>query len=218
MAKFRTAFTWSGLTRFATTDRGRSRSTPSTSPLLNPRVSLGVCLRAASVVCAYGPPLLYALTGRLCCMPKAWWKLSWFLRDFGYDAELFGHEEIDDQALVGLSGVVKVSRTVVNGRSLLNLDAFASPPHGPEPAHSRLLIRIGFGKRPHDLQLHPTRAVSRLPTAIPLSLPGRLARERDPGRTAVRTCLRASCYPHHTLRARVSAMTSCLRRASSWFS
>ena len=66
-----------------------------------------------------------ALPGRLYCTSKALWKFSWFLRDFGYDAELFGREEIDDKALVGLSGVVKVSHTVVNGRSLLNLDAFA---------------------------------------------------------------------------------------------
>jgi hypothetical protein len=65
------------------------------------------------------------LAGRLYCTPKALWKFSWFLRDFGYDAELFGREEIDDKALVGLSGVVKVSHTIVNGRSLLNLDAFA---------------------------------------------------------------------------------------------
>ena len=79
-----------------------------------------------------------ALTGRLYCMPKALWKFSWFLRDFGYDAELFGHEEIDDKALVGLSGVVKASRTVVKGRSLLNLDAFAPASGwagtGPQPA------------------------------------------------------------------------------------
>ncbi len=47
------------------------------------------------------------------------------MRDFGYDAELLGHEEIDDKALVGLSGVVKISHVVINGRSLLNLDAFA---------------------------------------------------------------------------------------------
>ena len=66
-----------------------------------------------------------ALAARLYCTPKTLWKFSWFLRDFGYDAELFGHEEIDDKALVGLSGVVKVSNTVVNGHSLLNLDAFA---------------------------------------------------------------------------------------------
>ena len=66
-----------------------------------------------------------ALTARLYCTSKALWKFSWFLRDFRYDAELFGYEEIDEKALVGLSGVVKVSNTIVNGRSWLNLDAFA---------------------------------------------------------------------------------------------
>ena len=73
------------------------------------------------------PPALIgrAFAGRLYCTQKALWKLSWFLRDFGYDAELFGREEIDDKALIALSGVIKVSHTVVNGRSLLNLDAFA---------------------------------------------------------------------------------------------
>jgi hypothetical protein len=79
-----------------------------------------------------------ALFSRLYCSPKAIWKFSWFLRDFGYDAELFGHDEIDDKALLGLSGVVKVSHTVVNGRSLLNLDAFAPAAAwagiGPQPA------------------------------------------------------------------------------------
>jgi hypothetical protein len=30
------------------------------------------------------------LSGRLYCTPKALWKLNWFLRDFGYDAELLG--------------------------------------------------------------------------------------------------------------------------------
>jgi hypothetical protein len=86
------------------------------------------------------PPALAgrALGGRLYCTPKALWKFSWFLRDFGYDAELFGREEIEDKALIGLSGVVKVSHTVVSGRSLLNLDAFAPAAAwagiGPQPA------------------------------------------------------------------------------------
>jgi hypothetical protein len=98
----------------------------------------------------------HALAGRLYCTQKALWKLSWFLRDFGYDAELFGREEIEDKALVGLSGVVKVSHTVVNGRSLLNLDAFAPAAAwsgiAPQPAiNNQLLIRIRLGKRPHDL-------------------------------------------------------------------
>ncbi len=29
-------------------------------------------------------------SGRLYCTAKALWKLSWFLRDFGYDTELLG--------------------------------------------------------------------------------------------------------------------------------
>ena len=64
-------------------------------------------------------------SSRLYCTPKALWKLNWFLRDFGYDSELLGRDEIDDRNLVGLSGVVKISHAVVNGTSLLNLDAFA---------------------------------------------------------------------------------------------
>ena len=57
--------------------------------------------------------------------PQALWKLSWFLRDFGYDTELLGRDEIDEKTLVGLRGVVKISHTVMHGTSLLNLDGFA---------------------------------------------------------------------------------------------
>jgi hypothetical protein len=64
-------------------------------------------------------------SGRLYCTAKALWKLTWFLRDFSYDAELLGRDEIDDQALVGLRGVVKISHAVVNGHAVVNLDAFA---------------------------------------------------------------------------------------------
>jgi hypothetical protein len=67
----------------------------------------------------------HSITGRLYCTPRALWKLNWFLRDFGYDAELLGRDEIDDKNLVGLWGVVKVSHVVLNGTSLLNLDGFA---------------------------------------------------------------------------------------------
>ena len=31
---------------------------------------------------------------------KALWKFSWFLRDFGYDAELLRHDEVDVRALM----------------------------------------------------------------------------------------------------------------------
>ena len=66
-----------------------------------------------------------SITGRVYCTPKALWKLSWFLRDFGYDTELLGHDEIEDKRLIGLTGVVKISHVVRNGASLLNLGAFA---------------------------------------------------------------------------------------------
>jgi len=66
-----------------------------------------------------------SLSARLYCTVKALWKLSWFLRDFGYDAELLGRDELEEKKIVGLTGVVKVSHTTVNGRTYLNLDAFA---------------------------------------------------------------------------------------------
>ena len=65
-------------------------------------------------------PTLYgglSISSRVFCTPKTLWKLNWFLRDFGYDVELLGHDEV---------GVVKVSRVVVNDTSLLNLDGFAT--------------------------------------------------------------------------------------------
>jgi len=66
-----------------------------------------------------------SLPGRLWCTEKALWKLSWFLRDFLYDPELLGREEIDEKALYGPRGIVKISHTTVNGTSLLNFDGFA---------------------------------------------------------------------------------------------
>ena len=66
-----------------------------------------------------------SITGRIYCTPKALWKLSWFLRDFGYDADLFRHDEIEDKRLTGLTGVVKISHVARHGSSLLNFDAFA---------------------------------------------------------------------------------------------
>jgi hypothetical protein len=67
----------------------------------------------------------HALSSRLYCSPKALWKLNWFLRDFGYDIELLGRDELDESQVVGLKGVVKISHIVVNGASLVRLDGFA---------------------------------------------------------------------------------------------
>jgi hypothetical protein len=87
-------------------------------------------------------------TGRLYCTPKALWKLNWFLRDFGYDSELLERNEIDDRNLVGLSGVVNITHAVVNGSSLLNLDAFA-------PANQWEALSAGI-----ENQITDTRAAS----------------------------------------------------------
>lgn len=65
------------------------------------------------------------ISGRVYFTAKALWKLGWFLRDFLYDPESLGREEIDEKALAGLRGVVKISHRIVNGTSLLNFDGFA---------------------------------------------------------------------------------------------
>ena len=65
------------------------------------------------------------LVGRIYCTPRAIWKFNWFLRDFGYDADLLSSEQIDDKALVGLVGIVRTSRRISAGRAFLNLEAFA---------------------------------------------------------------------------------------------
>src|SRR5580704_7277116 len=68
----------------------------------------------------------HTLSSRIYCNPKALWKRNWFLRDFGYDTELLGRDEVDETQLVGLKGVVKTSHIVFNGASLLRFDGFAS--------------------------------------------------------------------------------------------
>jgi hypothetical protein len=57
------------------------------------------------------------------------------LRDFGYDAELLSHDEVDVRALMNLRGVVRTSHAVINGHIYQNLDAFA--PVGEWEALSR---------------------------------------------------------------------------------
>lgn len=66
-----------------------------------------------------------SFSGRLYCTPKAIWRLRWFLRDFGYDQELMGSDEVDEKALLRLRGIVRISHTTLNGRRFLNLSGFA---------------------------------------------------------------------------------------------
>src|ERR1700692_4169739 len=82
-----------------------NRSTFSDSPLFEPHVLAG-----------------QPIVGRLYRTQKAMWKLGWFLRDFLYDPELLAHEQVDEKALRDLRGVVKVSHTVINRISLINLE------------------------------------------------------------------------------------------------
>ena len=63
------------------------------------------------------------LSSRLYATPKALWKLGWFLRDFGYAPDLIDHDEVDEKAVLGLEGVVKVSHVVVSGRHWLTASA-----------------------------------------------------------------------------------------------
>jgi hypothetical protein len=80
-------------------------------------------------------PGAYALqefNARLYCTTKALWKLLWFLQAFHYDDELLNRDEIDDQRLVGLCGIIKVSHAKVQGRLIVNLEAFESDGRWPE--------------------------------------------------------------------------------------
>ncbi|MFY9529761.1 MAG: hypothetical protein WBC04_20355 [Candidatus Acidiferrales bacterium] len=66
-----------------------------------------------------------SISGRLYCTERALWKLNWFLRDFGYDPDLLGQDQVDEKALRNLRGVIRTSYTTLNGRCFQNLEAFA---------------------------------------------------------------------------------------------
>ena len=63
--------------------------------------------------------------GRFYCTQKSLWKLNWFLRDFGYDPDLLGRDEVDEKALLGLTGILRTTRKSFAGSTFLNLEAFA---------------------------------------------------------------------------------------------
>jgi hypothetical protein len=71
------------------------------------------------------PFATHSLSGRLYCSERALWKLNWFLRDFAYDTELLGKDQVDEKALLNLRGVIRTSLVTFNGRSYQNLEGFA---------------------------------------------------------------------------------------------
>ena len=77
-----------------------------------------------------------SVSTRIYCTTKALWKLSWFLRDFGYDVELLERDEVEESSLMGLRGVIKISHTTVNGASVINLDSFAPTSRWPDLSSS----------------------------------------------------------------------------------
>jgi hypothetical protein len=56
---------------------------------------------------------------------------------------LLGREEVDEKALSGLRGVVKISHTTVNGTSRLNFDGFAPASRWTELASASCLKKAG---------------------------------------------------------------------------
>ncbi len=80
-------------------------------------IGLGILEPQSFVPCSF--------SGRLYCTERALWKLTWFLRDFGYDVELFQRNQIDEKALLKLRGIVRTTFTRSSGRFYQNLESFA---------------------------------------------------------------------------------------------
>ena len=66
-----------------------------------------------------------SFSGRFYSTERALWRLNWFLRDFGYDQELLAQDQVDEKALINLSGIVRTSHVTMMGRTYQNLEAFA---------------------------------------------------------------------------------------------
>jgi len=94
-----------------------------------------------------------SIMGRVYCTPKALWRLNWFLRDFAYDADLLGRDEVDEKALIGLNGIIRTSRRTLAGRSFLNLDGFAPAAEWKELSREGS-ARTSSEEGSDDLQLH----------------------------------------------------------------
>jgi hypothetical protein len=94
-----------------------------------------------------------SITGRIYCTAKALWRLNWFLRDFTYDTDLLGRDEVDEKALLGLEGIIRTSRRTLGGRSFLNLDGFAPAAEWEELSGERS-ARTSREEGSDDLQLH----------------------------------------------------------------
>jgi hypothetical protein len=88
-------------------------------------------------------------SGRLYCTERALWKLNWFLRDFGYDLDLLGQDQVEEKAVLNLRGVVRTSLVSFNGRSYQNLEAFAPAGEWEELSNPSIEQRNSDDLQPH---------------------------------------------------------------------
>jgi hypothetical protein len=95
------------------------------------------------------PFATHSFSGRLYCSERALWKLNWFLRDFAYDTELLGKDQVDEKALLNLRGVVRTSLVTFNGRSYQNLEAFAPASEWEELSCASIQERNDNDLQPH---------------------------------------------------------------------
>ncbi len=134
----------------------------------------------------------HSVSSRLYCTPKALWKLNWFLRDFGYDVELLGRDEIDDKNLVGLRGVDQDQPCRRQRHFPAQSGWFRARWSNGNESRVRHPRASLYGRRPSDLQLHPDQPVPHLPAPLSPPLSRWLARKRYSRGHAFRARLRTS--------------------------
>jgi hypothetical protein len=80
------------------------------------------------------------IAGRLYCTQKSLWKLNWFLRDFGYEPDLLGRDEVDEKALLGLTGILRTTRKSFTGRTSSTLKHLHHPANGNSSPRMRAKV------------------------------------------------------------------------------
>ena len=89
------------------------------------------------------------ISGRFDCTARALWKLGWFLRDFAYDGERLSRDEVEEKAMLGLRGLVKVSNTVGSGGRLTRFEGFAPESQWEKFARSTVAATAAESKETH---------------------------------------------------------------------
>src|SRR6201985_3617922 len=119
------------------------------------------------------------VSGRIYCTQKSLWKLNWFLRDFGYDTDLLGRDEVEEKALLGLTGVLRTTRKTFAGRVFVNLEGFAPSSEWEFISKDAREGVVAGGS--NDLQLHADSPVPAMSAEISLPVSRRRARKGRSG-------------------------------------